>query len=202
MFDKNFIPLTEKLLLPFAKKLVSKGIHADSITIIGFVVGLSAALSISLNYYAIGFILILINRVFDGLDGIVARETQTSDKGAFLDISLDFVFYAMIPMSFAINDPDNNSLAAIYLIVSFVGTGSSFLAFSLVAERRNLKSKVFPKKGIYYLESFMEGGETIFFFLLMCLIPSFFPIIAYVFSLLCTITWVARLWIGFKVLKK
>jgi len=52
MFDKNFIPLTEKLLLPFAKKLVSKGIHADAITIIGFVVGLSAALSISLNYYA------------------------------------------------------------------------------------------------------------------------------------------------------
>jgi phosphatidylglycerophosphate synthase len=165
-------------------------------------VGLSAALSISLNYYAIGFILILINRIFDGLDGIVARETQTSDKGAFLDISLDFVFYAMIPMSFAINDPDNNSLAAIYLIVSFVGTGSSFLAFSLVAERRNLKSMVFPKKGIYYLESFMEGGETIFFFLLMCLIPSFFPIIAYVFTLLCTITWLARLWIGFKVLKK
>ena len=105
-------------------------------------------------------------------------------------------------MSFAINDPDNNSLAAIYLIVSFVGTGSSFLAFSLVAERRNLKSMVFPKKGIYYLESFMEGGETIFFFLLMCLIPSFFPIIAYVFTLLCTITWLARLWIGLKVLKK
>lgn len=202
MFDKNFIPLTEKLLLPFAKNLVSKGINANSITIIGFVFGLFAVLSISFDYFTIGFILILINRVLDGLDGIVARETQTSDKGAFLDISLDFVFYAMIPMSFAINDPDNNSLAAIFLIVSFVGTGSSFLAFSLVAERQNLKSKVFPQKGIYYLESFMEGGETIFFFLLMCLIPSFFPTIAYVFTFLCIITWVARLWIGLTLLKK
>ena len=202
MFDKDFIPLTEKLLLPFAKKLVLKGINADSITIIGFLFGLFAVLAISFNYFTIGFILILINRVFDGLDGIIARETQTSDKGAFLDISLDFIFYAMIPMSFAISDPDNNSLAAIFLIVSFVGTGSSFLAFSLVAERRNLKSKGFPKKGIYYFERFMEGGETIFFFLLMCLIPSLFPIIAYVFTVLCIITCVARLWLGIKVLKK
>ena len=202
MFDKNIIPIAEKLLLPFAKKLASKGINADSITMIGFVFGLFAALSISCDYFILGFIFILINRVFDGLDGIVARQTQTSDRGAFLDISLDFVFYAMIPMSFAINDPVTNSLAAIVLIVSFVGTGSSFLAFSLFAERRNLKSKVFPKKGIYYSESFMEGGETIFFFLPMCLIPSFFPIIAYIFSLLCTTTWLIRLWIGFKVLKK
>ena len=202
MFDKNIIPIAEKLLLPFAKKLASKGINADSITMIGFVFGLFAALSISCDYFILGFIFILINRVFDGLDGIVARQTQTSDRGAFLDISLDFVFYAMIPMSFAINDPVTNSLAAIVLIVSFVGTGSSFLAFSLFAERRNLKSKVFPKKGIYYLESFMEGGETIFFFLIMCLIPSLFPIIAYIFSLLCTTTWLIRLWIGFKVLKK
>ena len=202
MFDKNIIPIAEKLLLPFAKKLASKGINADSITMIGFVFGLFAALSISCDYFILGFIFILINRVLDGLDGIVARQTQTSDRGAFLDISLDFVFYAMIPMSFAINDQVTNSLAAIVLIVSFVGTGSSFLAFSLFAERRNLKSKVFPKKGIYYLESFMEGGETIFFFLLMCLIPSFFPIIAYIFSLLCTTTWLIRLWIGFKVLKK
>lgn len=201
MFDKKFIPLTEKVLLPFAKKIVLKGIKADSITIIGFVFGLFAVLSISYNYFTIGFIFILINRVFDGLDGIVARETQASDRGAFLDISLDFVFYALIPMSFAINDPDNNSLAAILLIVSFVGTGSSFLACSVIAERRNFKSNTFPKKGIYYLESFMEGGETIFFFLLMCLLPSFFPIIAYVFTFLCIITWIARLWLGLKALK-
>jgi phosphatidylglycerophosphate synthase len=60
----------------------------------------------------------------------VARLSCPTDRGAFLDIALDFVFYALVPLGFALADPAANALPAAVLIAAFVGTGSSFLAFS------------------------------------------------------------------------
>jgi hypothetical protein len=39
----------------------------------------------------------------------------------------------------------------------------------------------------------MEGGETIAFFLLFCLFPTFFPTLATVFAALCLLTAVQRM---------
>ena len=193
MFDKDLISLTEKILLPFAKVLVSKNISANRITTYGFFIGLIGVLCISQNLYKTGMIFVLLNRVCDGLDGLVARLSSPSDFGAFLDITLDFMFYALIPLSFVWSDPTQNSLAGIILIVSFFGTGCSFLASAIFAERRKIHVRDFPKKGIPFFVSFMEGGETIFFFCLMCLLPQFFPYIAYLFSVLCFLTWILRI---------
>ncbi|MDG2473968.1 MAG: CDP-alcohol phosphatidyltransferase family protein [Paracoccaceae bacterium] len=202
MFDRHLIVATEKTLLPFAKLLVSRKISANRITIYGFSIGLFGLLCISQNLYIIGLIFILLNRVCDGLDGLVARLTSPSDFGAFLDITLDFMFYALVPLSFVWSDPNQNSLPGIILVVSFFGTGCSFLAFSIFAERNQLHSEDFPKKGIHFFESFMEGGETIFFFCLMCLFPHFFPYIAYFFSFLCILTWISRIKTSFVMFKE
>jgi phosphatidylglycerophosphate synthase len=70
----------------------------------------------------------------------VARQTQTSDLGGFLDITLDFVFYASIPLGFALADPQANALAAAAVLAAFVGTASSFLAFAALAAKRGLHS--------------------------------------------------------------
>jgi hypothetical protein len=35
----------------------------------------------------------------------VARLTTPTDRGAFLDITLDFLFYASVPLAFALADP-------------------------------------------------------------------------------------------------
>ncbi|MFM6999566.1 MAG: CDP-alcohol phosphatidyltransferase family protein [Limnohabitans sp.] len=77
--------------------------------------------------------LLLASRLLDGLDGSVARLTQPTDAGGFLDIALDFVFYAAIPLAFAVAQPATNALPAA-LLASFIGTGSSFLAFAALAE--------------------------------------------------------------------
>ena len=97
MFDKHLIAVTEKTFLPFAKVLVSKKISANKITIFGFFIGILSVLCISQHSYIIGLIFLLLNRVCDGLDGLVARLTSTSDFGAFLDITLDFMLYALFP---------------------------------------------------------------------------------------------------------
>ena len=83
---------------------------------------------------------LLANRALDGVDGALARLSATSERGAFLDISLDFVFYAAIPLAFGIAAPEPNALAAAVLLAAFVVTGTSFLAFAVIAEKRGLKS--------------------------------------------------------------
>ena len=89
--------------------------------------------------------LIIANRVCDGLDGAVARVSGTSDLGAYLDITLDFLFYSAIPFAFAVADP-NKALAACFLIFSFVGTGSSFLAFAIIAQKRGISPRYAEKR--------------------------------------------------------
>ncbi|MBS3996682.1 MAG: CDP-alcohol phosphatidyltransferase family protein, partial [Hydrogenophaga sp.] len=138
-------------------------------------------------------VLLLLSRLLDGLDGAVARATAPTDRGGFLDITLDFVFYAAIPLAFAVADPLANALPAAVLLASFIGTGSSFLAFAIVAEKRRLQSLAFPDKSFYFLGGLTEATETIAAFVAMCLWPQWFAPIAYGFAALCALTTVLRI---------
>ena len=199
MVDNKLLPVVEFFLNSIANYLNGRKISADTITIVGFVIGVMAVPLIILGAFKLALLLIILNRIFDGLDGILARMSGITDRGAFLDISLDFIFYASIPVAFALFDPPENSLPALVLLFSFFGTGSTFLAFSIIAERKNTIPKNFNKKGFHYLSGLVEGFETILFFLLMCLLPTYFQIIAYIFSFGCLLTTIFRLRIGWSV---
>ena len=192
MIDARILPLQQKILLPIARLLVRLGVHADQITIAGFLVGLIALPLITTENYEWALVFILGNRLLDGLDGPVARLTQATDRGAFLDIALDFAFYAVIPLAFAFADSSANALAAAVLLTAFIGTGSSFLAFSLMAQKRKLQSQIFPNKGLYYLGGVTEGAETIAIFVAFCLWPDLFDILAYSFAFACLLTTLSR----------
>jgi phosphatidylglycerophosphate synthase len=192
MFDRHLLPLQRRLLHPLARRIAAAGVSADAVSLIGFGVGLGGVALIAAGEFGFALALILANRLFDGLDGEIARLNGPTDRGAFLDLSLDFVFYALVPLGFALHDPAANGLAAAALVVSFVGTGSSFLAFAAIAERSGMKSTAFPQKGFYYLGGLAEGAETILAFGLMCLLPTHFPVIAWGFAALCAIGTVLR----------
>jgi phosphatidylglycerophosphate synthase len=183
------------------RALVALHISANGITLLGFCIGMLAAVCIALNHPLLGMALILLSRLFDGLDGAVARLTQPTDRGAFLDITLDFLFYASVPLAFAIADPVARALPAAVLLAAFIGTGSSFLAFSILAERRGLKSSDYPSKGIYYLGGLTEAGETLICFCLMCVWPEYFAWWAYGFALMCLATISTRLMGGWRALR-
>ncbi len=200
MLDRHLVPWQERVLHRPAKWLAAQGINANALTITGFVAGMLAVLSIAFQRYELGLALILVNRVFDGLDGAVARLTNPTDRGAFLDIALDFFFYAAVPVGFALADPTANALPASVLLLSFVGTGSSFLAFAAIGQRRGLPPPQFPQKGILYLGGLTEGAETIAFLVLACLLPAAFPVLALVFAAFAMLTTIARWrwgWIAF-----
>jgi phosphatidylglycerophosphate synthase len=201
MLDRAAIALLKPGLQRLAGVLVRAGIGADSVTLFGFALGLTAALAIALAAPLAGLALLLASRLMDGLDGAVARLTLPTDRGAFLDITLDFVFYASIPLAFAFADPAGNALAAAALLAAFIGTGSSFLAFAVLAERRGLHSEDYPQKGIYYLGGLTEATETLTCFVLMCLWPQHFALWAYGFALLCALTFVMRLLGGWRALR-
>ena len=192
MIDAQLVPLQRLALTPLARVLARRGVSADALTLTGFGIGVLAVPALVLGQWGLALALILANRLLDGLDGTVARIKGPTDRGAFLDIALDFVFYALIPLGFALHDPVQNGLPAAVLITSFVGTGSSFLAFAAVAAKTGKSSTAFPVKGIYYLGGLTEGFETIVLFGLMCLFPAAFPALAFTFATACGLTTVLR----------
>ena len=137
----------------------------------------------------------------DGLDGAVARQTEVSDRGGFLDISLDFVFYSAVPFGFALMAPAQNALPACFLVFSFIGTGTSFLAFAVFAEKRGISTDIRGKKSLYYLGGLTEGFETIVFLVLTCLFPGAFWWMALVFGGLCWITTATRIIAGWQMFR-
>jgi phosphatidylglycerophosphate synthase len=183
-----------------ARGLARAGVQADVVTLAGFVIGLAAAAAIALGHLLPGLALMLASRLCDGLDGALARLTAPTDRGAFLDITLDFLFYASIPLAFALRDPEANALAAAVLLTAFIGAMTTFLAFAVLAAQRGLKSAAYPSKGIYYLGGLTEATETLTCFALMCLWPAQFAAFAYGFAALCGLTIGTRLWAGWQAL--
>lgn len=192
MIDARLLPLLKRGLHPAAQALHTRGVMADTVTLIGFGLGLCAVAAAAAGAPIWALVFLLLNRLCDGLDGAVARQGTPTDRGAFLDIALDFAFYALFPLGFAIADPGSNALAAAVLIAAFVGTGSSFLAFAVIAAKRGETAAAFPSKGFYYLGGLTEGFETIALFVVMCLWPAGFVPLAYGFAAACAVTTLLR----------
>lgn len=201
MLDKAIQQALRPVMTRAARGLVRLGVGADAISVAGFVTGMAAAVAIAHQHFMAGLVLLLLSRLLDGLDGAVARATTPTDRGGFLDITLDFLFYAAIPLAFAVADPAANALPAAVLLASFIGTGSSFLAFAAVAEKRGLTDTALPGKSFYFLGGLTEATETIAAFAAMCLWPQRFGPIAYGFATLCALTTVLRIGWGYARLR-
>jgi len=178
MLDQHIVPILKAPLRRLAKHLHRLGVSANLVTVLGFFIGVLAVVALALGFFVIALVLLLLNRLADGVDGEIARLGDPDDAGAFLDIVLDFIFYALFPLGFAVYDPESNALMAAILVASFVGTGASFLAFDTFARQRSIAHPDFSYKGLYYLNGLAEGTETIIAFVLMCLLPSYFVWIA------------------------
>ena len=201
MLDRFATALLRPAVTAGARGLVRAGVGANAVTLVGFALGLWAAWLITQQQYLEGALLILLSRLCDALDGAVARLTQPSDAGGFLDIALDFLFYASIPLAFAWADPVANALPAAVLLAAFMGTSTSFLAFAVLAAKRGMVNTQYPDKAFYFLGGMTEATETLAFFVAMCLWPEAFGGLAYWFAVLCGFTVLTRLWWGWQTLR-
>ena len=201
MLDKHLHPRLKPWLNRAADALDSPGISADGITLVGFAIGVLALPFLALGWYGAALVAIVVNRLFDGLDGALARRRGLTDAGGFLDIALDFLFYALVPVGFILADPAANAVAGGWLLFAFMGTGSSFLAFAALAAKHQIDNPGYAHKSFYYLGGLTEGTETILLFVLGCLFPAWFAWMAWVFGSLCWLTTFNRVWGGYMTLK-
>jgi phosphatidylglycerophosphate synthase len=195
MFDARLRPLIDPPLNAVGTRFAGMGVSANSVTLAGMLVGIGAALAIALGAYWAGLALIIANRIADGVDGAIARASGKTGFGGYLDILCDFAFYVAVPLGFAAAAP-TNMLPALLLVASFTLTGISFLAFAAIAAQRGEETSAHGQKSFFYSTGIAEGSETIAVFIAMCLFPSFFPVIAMAYAVLCVITVGQRTWLA------
>ncbi len=191
MIDATARRLIDPPLDFVARRLARTGVGANAVTVAGFGVGMLACGLLAVEQHLAALACITLNRVADGVDGALARRLGPTDLGGYLDITLDFVFYAAVPFAFAVGRPVD-ALPACFLVLAFVGTGTSFLAFAVVAAKRGLTTDRRGRKAMYYLGGLTEGAETIALFVLVCLAPDWFAPLAWGFGTLCWMTTAMR----------
>ncbi|WP_419208627.1 CDP-alcohol phosphatidyltransferase family protein [Photobacterium leiognathi subsp. mandapamensis] len=201
MLDRFCIKILKTPLETSATKLHNCGVSANQVTLFGFLIGCLTLPALITEHYLLALFFILFNRLCDSLDGAVARIEGITDAGGFLDISLDFLFYSLVPFGFILANPEQNAIAGALLIFSFIGTGSSFLAFAIMASKQGIENPVYKHKSLYYMSGLTEGTETIGCFVLFCLLPQHFATIAYIFAAACWFTTFTRIYSGFNTLK-
>lgn len=181
--------------------LARRGASADAVTVLGLAFGLAAAAALVIRLDFLALVLFAANRILDGLDGAVARASGRTDRGGFLDIVCDFAVYGAVPLAFALREPGAFAVPAAVLLLSFYVNGASFLSFAAVAAKRGLDTQARGIKSIYFSAGLMEGTETILFFVLMMLAPSWFPILAYAFAGLTFMSALARVTLAWHVFR-
>lgn len=191
MFDSRLRPLIDPPLNAIGSALARAGISANQVTIAGAMIGIGAGVAIGFRYYLFGLVLLLASRLLDGLDGAVARATKQSDFGGYLDIVCDFAFYVAVPIGFGFAVAANLPFAMI-LVASFTLTGISFLAYAVMAAKHSRETAAHGQKSFFYNTGLAEGTETIVAFVLMCLFPQHFAIIASIYAAMCVVTVIQR----------
>lgn len=194
MLDRHARQLIDPPLNYFGTGLATRGFTADGVTLIGLCIGLVAATLIAFGAPGWALIPLLASRIADGLDGAIARATRKTDFGGYLDIAADFLFYGTIPLAFVLHDPAGNGAAGAFLLASFYFNGTSFLGYAILAEKHGHKTQAQGQKSLYYSNGILEGTETIVFFVLLCLLPSYFSFMAWVFGSLCFATAALRIY--------
>jgi phosphatidylglycerophosphate synthase len=166
-----------------ASALHRAGIGATTLTILGFAAGLTAAAMIADEDYLFAVLFLILNRLFDILDGLIARREGVTRVGAFLDVSFDLIVYMAIPFAFALaHQPD--ALAAIFLLMGLTLVAATSLAARVAAGGSE------PAPGL----AFFEHTEIFLAFIILCIVERWtFSIFAYLFGLLCMASGVIRI---------
>ena len=194
MFDHYLRGLKDRLLAPLAALL--RSVSPNVITLVAFVLGIASAGAASRGAWATGLAFWIANRITDGVDGTVARlSDRQTDFGGYLDILLDFVVYAAIPVGFAIQTTNRSVLVlAVVLEAAFFVNACSWMYLSAVLEKRAAGAEVRGELTTVTMPpALVAGFETVVFFALFFLFPSRVTLLFGIMSVLIGINIIQRL---------
>ena len=181
-----------------ARILAERGVTGNALTATSLGIGALCLVAIAFGLNIVALVLWFLNRLFDGLDGEVARlRGESSEFGAFVDIVADFFVYGGFLVALAVQHPDAR-LALVALFFAYYLNGTVFLALSGILER--LKRERLTERGLHFRRSVTEGFETILAGTLFLLLPYHVSIIAWIFATMVFISAAQRLWDSRRIL--
>jgi phosphatidylglycerophosphate synthase len=192
MFDEKMRLVKDTAFNPLAQLLQS--VPPWLFTAAGLVAGVATAVALWQQQYGLGLFLWFINRVFDGLDGAVARQRdRQSDFGGYLDIVVDFVVYAAIPVGLAAGVANTAvTLSLIFLLSTYYVNAASWMYLAAILEKRRAVHK--QRLTTITMPAGLVGGtETIVFYTAFILFPAYLVWLFGLMGLLIIVTILQRL---------
>lgn len=174
MFDDLLRALKDRLFLPVALA-VGRFVSPNAVTCVAALIGIGAAAAAAKQQYTLALACWIVNRVLDGLDGSVARATsRQTDFGGYLDIVLDFVVYAAVPLGLVYGSGNRAvAVAGVALIGSFFVNGASWMYLAAILERRGRGvAATGERTSVTMPPGLVAGAETVGFFSLFLLFPA------------------------------
>lgn len=192
MFDTPLRKVKDQVGAPLARRL--SRVSPITISLIGLIVALLAAWSAYRQIYFAAFALWILNRVLDGLDGLLARiHNKQSDFGGYVDILTDFVAYAALPIGLVVGSPSSERyLALAFMLASFYVNTASWMYLAAILEKRAQHGDD-TQTSIVMPAGLIGGFETIIAFGVFTLFPAYLTILYIIFTVLVFITIFQRL---------
>ena len=190
---KIFKPFLELVASPFYKC----GVNANYISLFGLSMSFLSFYLILEGLNNIALFVFLLGRILDGVDGIIANKDRITEFGGFIDIVFDLISYSLVPLAFILKD-NSNAIFGSILLTTFFGTSSAFFGIAIFENNKFIKRN--PEKSFYYVGGFMGGAITIIFLSLMFIFPEKFNLIALIFSVLCILGTIERIFYAYIIL--
>ena len=199
MLDTRMRAVLATPLDRIGRRLAAAGVRPLALTGVGWLVGVGACVAVGARLWLLGLTLWLGNRLFDGLDGAVARVIGPTDRGGFLDVVADFSIYSGFVLGVAVAVPGAR-LACVVLLSAYYVSGTAFLALSSLLERRRAGGG--DGRSLRFVGGLAEGTETIATYVLICLLPTHATAIAWMFSAAVAVTAAQRIGVGLRLLRE
>lgn len=186
MLDTHGRKYVQPIIEYIAKLFIKIGFTANQVTIIAFVLGLTAPLFVMLgnNIAAISFL--WISGFLDAVDGTVARlQKESSSWGTLMDITFDRVVEVCIIISIGFIHKES-LFALLILASSIIFSMTVFLTVGALVDKKS-------EKLFYYQAGLAERTEGFIFFTLMLIFIKIVPIIIYIFVCVIIFTGIQRL---------
>ena len=201
MFDAPARRVIAQVITGPTRALGRLGISPNMLSVCGAVMGVGSALLVARQRPLLGLVVWLVSRVIDGMDGILARETnQATPFGGYLDITLDMVAYSAMLVGFAFIHPEGGWVWAA-ILVGYLLVTTTTLALSSVLEREQANIRE-NDRSLQFTPGFAEAGETTIVYALFALLPAFVTPIGWIWAAVCAATVVQRTLLAHKLLHK
>ncbi len=199
MIDQYFVKIIKPFLEMAASPFYKFGINANYISLFGLSMSFLSFYLILKDLNITALLVFLLGRILDGVDGIIANKTRITEFGGFIDIVFDLISYSLVPLAFILKD-NSNAIFGSILLTTFFGTSSTFFGIAIFENNKFIKRN--PEKSFFHVGGFMGGSITIFFLSLMFIFTEKFNLIALIFSVLCILGTIERIFYAYTILDK